>query len=257
MKKLLILVSMLIIQIAIFSDPIKVAFYDAGLLYHDGVGIDKDVIKELSKRTGLEFKETKLPRARIWGELEQGLLSMSVSGIQNEARDKFAYFIPYIAQKNMVIISKEKSNKYKSINDFINDKNTKIGVVRGFVHGSKYDKTIEILKKENRVSEVPSIDTLYLMMNSTKERVDLILGLPVFYKYHLKKLKMEDKVDIFDWDKNAPNIKHCLVLSRKLVNIETFNKINNAINQMKNDGTLKKIYLKYLSESEATEALNF
>lgn len=246
-----------IINFIIYSQPIEVAFYDAGLLYHDGIGIDKDVIKELSKRTGIEFKETKKPRARIWGELEEGILTMTVSGIQNEARDKFAYFIPYIAQKNMVIITKGSLKKYKTLDDFVKNKKVKIAVVRGFVHGAKYDKAIELLKKENRVSEVSSIDTLYKMMNFTNDRVDLILGLPVFYNYHLKKLKMEDKVDIIDWDINGPNIKHCLVLSKKLINIETYNKLNSAINQMKSDGTLKKIYLKYLSESEVNEALKF
>lgn len=257
MKKILILFSIFLMPLIIFCEPMEVAFYDAGLLYSEGVGIDKDVINELRKRTGLQFKETKKPRARIWGELEQGLLPMSVSGIQNETRDKFAYFIPCIAQKNMVIISKENSKKYKSIDDFVNDKNTKIAVVRGFVHGKIYDKAIEIMKKENRVFEVPNIDTLYIMMNSKKQRVDLILGLPVFYKYHLKKLKMEDKVEILDWDKNAPNIKHCLVLSKKLIDTKTYNKINSAINDMKLDGTLKKIYLKYLSEAETVAALNF
>jgi polar amino acid transport system substrate-binding protein len=126
------------------ENSVEVAFYEAGYLFYDGIGIDMDVILELEKRMGVKYKHTIKPRARIWHELKEGLLPMSVSGIETEERKKFAIFIPYIAQKNKVIMLKEHSEKYNNLEDFLKDKNTKVAVVRGFSHGMFYD---DILKR--------------------------------------------------------------------------------------------------------------
>ncbi|MBT9504668.1 MAG: hypothetical protein IV092_25710, partial [Burkholderiaceae bacterium] len=47
---------------------------------------------ELIKRSGCEFRLSVMPRARIWRSIESSELEFSMSGITNEARDKYAGF---------------------------------------------------------------------------------------------------------------------------------------------------------------------
>lgn len=236
------------------EQKVEVAFYEAGFLFNDGVGIDKDVILELEKRLGVQYKHTVKPRARIWHELKEGLLPMSVSGIETEDRIKFAWFVPYIAQKNKVIVLKENSEKYKDMEKFINDKNSKIAVVRAFRHGEFYDEMIKKIEAD-RISEVPAVERLFFLLKN--KRVDLIISLPVFYRYEFQSQNMEDIAEIKDWDKSKNTIIHGLVLSRKYFNERDYNKISNTINEMKREGTLESIFSKYLPKDEVEEAMKF
>lgn len=235
------------------NNMLEVAFYEAGFLFNNGAGIDKDIILELEKRLGTQYKHTIKPRARIWYELSEGLLPMSVSGVETEERKKFAWFVPYVAQKNKVIILKKYPEKYKILEDFLKDKNAKIAIVRGFNHGIFYD---EMLKKieSNRINEVPNVEKLFSSLKN--KRVDLVISLSGFYRYEFKKLGIEELVEIKDWDKEDIGVVYGgLVLSKKYFNQEEYEKIYNIFADMKEDGTLKKTFLKYLPEDEVEESL--
>lgn len=126
---------------------IKVAFYEYGLLYTAGTGIDQDVINELKIRSHCNFISTVLPRARIWRDIEAGDLAMSVSGIQTAARDQFAWFAPYLSIKNISILNKTLSKSIHSFDDFANDKSLQWGVVRGFKHGDTQEQFLILLRE--------------------------------------------------------------------------------------------------------------
>lgn len=81
--------------------PTRLAFYELGNFYffesQQAQGIDKESVDALIKRSGCRFDAQVLARARIWADLASGDLDMSVSGIQNPERDKFAWFAPYLS----------------------------------------------------------------------------------------------------------------------------------------------------------------
>ena len=54
----------------------SVGLYEHGLLFfHGRSGIDKDIVNEIRKRTGCKLYSSLMPRARIWHELEENLIS--------------------------------------------------------------------------------------------------------------------------------------------------------------------------------------
>lgn len=231
-----------------------VAFYEAGYLYSNGQGIDKDVVDEIKNRGGYNFHYIKMSRARIWKELQDGNLSMSVSGIQNPARDKFSYFIPYIAQKNMALVTNTKYNTAESI---VADKAAKIAVVRGFKHGDYFDEVLERIRVNNGdITEVTSVHNLFLMIKAGN-RIDMMISLPVFYAKELKDLGIESKVIIHDWAPASKPIVHALILDKAHFSEGDVKKMQVMVDGMRKDGTLKRIFLKYLSEKDAEDALNF
>ncbi len=231
-----------------------VAFYEAGYLYANGQGIDKDVVDEIKNRGGFSFNYVVLPRARIWKELEAGKLPLSVSGLQTPERDKFAYFIPYIVQNNKALVT---NAKYSSPASILNDKGARVAVVRGFKHGEFFDGLVAKVRANGGVSEVPSIHNLFLMIQSG-DRVDMIISQPAFYSKELKDLGIESNVTVHDWDGNSKNpIVLGLILGKAHFSEPEVAKIRDIIKAMKQDGTLKKIFSKYLSKKDVDDAMNF
>lgn len=231
----------------------KVAFYEAGYLYSNGTGIDKDVVDELKNRGGYSFDYIERPRARIWKGLEEGSLPMSVSGIRTAERDKFAFFIPYIAQKNMALVT---DAQYVTADRLIADDSATAAIVRGFKHGDYFDGLIDTLRTQGRVHEVPTIHNLFLMLKAGN-RVDLIVSLPVFYAKELDELGLNDSVIVHDWEPERAPILHNLILSKAHFSEQAYLNIKSLIDEMKADGTLRGIFLKYLSPQQTDQALNF
>ena len=235
------------------TTTLDVAFYEAGYLYSGGKGIDKDVVEEIARRAGYSFKYVEQPRIRIWATLEDGTLPMSVSGLQTPARDKFAYFIPYIVQKNKALVLGDKKINAEA---FAADKSSKIAVVRGFKHGDFFDRIVERVRTNGGVFEVPTIHNLFLMLQSG-ERVSMIISQPALYAKELKDLGMESKVSIQDLDADGKGFNLGLILSKAHFSAADVAKMQGVVNDMKKDGTLAAIFAKYLNKQDATEALKF
>ena len=88
---------------------IQLAYYENGALYYrnqDGSysGIDKDVVEEVARRSGCHFNTVLESRIRIWTQLSNGTLAMSVSGIATPEREKTSRFIPYFATRNYALL---------------------------------------------------------------------------------------------------------------------------------------------------------
>lgn len=234
---------------------LEVAFYEAGYLYSNGVGIDRDVIDEIKNRGDYSFRYTEMPRVRIWKELAESRLAMSVSGIQNPERDKFAHFIPYIVQNNKAIVS---NAKYASPESILNDRNARIAVVRGFKHGPFFDEILDKFRANGGdIVEVPTIHNLFLMLNAGN-RVEMIISQPAIYAKELKDLGMASKVVIHDWDSPAkkPTILG-LILSKAHFSEAEVAEMRKIVDAMRKDGTMAKIFAKYLSRNDVEDALNF
>lgn len=231
---------------------LDVAFYEAGYLYANGQGIDRDVIDEIKNRGGFSFNYVEMPRVRIWKELEDGKLPMSVSGIQNPPRDKFAYFIPYIAQKNKALIV---GAKYTTPEGLLADKGAKIAVVRGFKHGEYFDQIVAKVRANGGVTEVPTIHNLFLMLNSG-DRVDMIISQPAFFK-EMRDMGIESKVTVYDWDSTSKPVVLGLILGKAHFSENDVQKMRGHVESMRKDGTLKRIFSKYLPKKDVEDALNF
>ena len=76
---------------AVNCRPVSLAFYELGLLYYrdaqrNANGIDVDLVRELSARSGCRFDTVLEWRVRIWSQLAAGELDASVSGIATPER---------------------------------------------------------------------------------------------------------------------------------------------------------------------------
>jgi len=135
------------------EQPIRLAFYRNPLVFHDGGGIDPDVVAELARRTGCRFELSVMPRADIWKALQSGDLDMATSGIASAERRAIAYFIPYLYLRNKLILPRYLGDDLGSLEAFHDMPGARVGVIAGYRHGAYIDTMLRMLRSEGRVRE--------------------------------------------------------------------------------------------------------
>ncbi|MES2296234.1 MAG: ABC transporter substrate-binding protein [Pseudomonadota bacterium] len=237
--------------------PITVGLYDSGVLYDpaSGRGIDHEVIEELAQRSHCRLVTTVYPRVRIWTMLESGQLDMTVSGIASPERERYSRFITYMTTKNMVILDKKKALALKDWKGFMADPSMSIGVVRSFRYSDFYDAQLALLKAQGRVGEVA--DLAQVIAQFKKQRWGAVLSHPLFYPRYFSSAELEDQYAVLDWAPGEAPIKAGLVMGRHRFNEAEVAKWQALIVQMKNDGSLRKIFAKYLPKNEIEHTLDF
>lgn len=230
------------------------ALYNSGYLYHEGVdeGINKDVLEELAKRTGMELEIVVMPRARIDNMLREGTLCISVSAVETPERAQYAYYIPYFTQKNDVLVRSETGITHEE--DLLHRKDIRVGIIRGYYYGEHYMALIEKLKVKNMVVEAKDTEALYQLLKDNW--IQVTFNIASSYRYYFKTMNIEN-INVYDWAPEEGPLERGLSLSRLHFKQEEVEQIRKTIDEMRKDGTLHNIFLKYLSEKEARRMCDF
>lgn len=234
---------------------LSLAFYELGALYYrvEGeqfTGVDKDVVEEIERRRTCKFQTRLESRVRIWSQLQEGSLDLTVSGIATPERQQFAYFIPYFSTRNYLILSKDAPSDINNLSDFLNNPKLTVAVVKSFKHGPTYDAWLAILKQKNRVIEAADFDTVFRLLLA--KRVHAILALPTSFSRLMMQHKMDDLQLLRDW---APNdrVVHGLVVSKSRVSQEQLHALRRIVSAMREDGSLEKIFQRHVGVKMAHE----
>ena len=144
--------------------PFTLALHDHGLLYDNqtGEGIDRDMADALMQRSGCQINVSLMPRARIWQLIESGLLDFSLSGISNEAREKFASFGWYFSNKYYLLVRKDAG--VQDLADFQRKPALKLGVIRSFRYSVSANQFVDALDSQGRVSHASALSPLYQVL---------------------------------------------------------------------------------------------
>lgn len=239
--------------------PIRLGFFENGAFYfenpaHQPQGIDKDIIDELAKRSGCKFDSLLMARARIWADLASGDIDMSVSGIANPERERFAWFANYMVLKNYALVNGTAS-MVRSAKDFLDQPSLQFGVVRGYKHGEEQDLWLSQLRQQGRVQESPDIDAIYKKLK--ENRVDAIFSPPPVYRKKIQDLGLQTTVSVQDWTPREKGIPLGLILAKSRFGESEAAKWRALIDDMRKDGSLKRIYERYLPPAESAKLLEF
>lgn len=237
-------------SLCLVNKAIQFSHHPFGYFYSDGQGIDVDLVAELARRSGCPFVETVKPRSRIWRELEEGVLEMAGNGIETEARNQFAAFIPYIAVRARLLYNGDGSAPANV--DELLQQNLRIGVVRSFKHGEPYDTAVEQLRQQGQVVEARDMQQLFEWLQ--KGRIQAAISTPLVYEHYLPSLQ-RDKLQIVDLATQQPTLKLGVILSRKRFSPEQINGWRKLLQAMRDDGTLRNIYSQHIGADNADAAL--
>jgi len=228
--------------------------YEHGVLFFNGrSGIDQDIVDELRKRTHCKIYTSLMPRARIWHDLEQGDLDLSVSGMATPERREFAWFIPYMQMKSVVLLAPTVPLSVKQAGDFLQRPDLIFGAVRSFKHGQFNESFIEQLTTLNRMQYYPDSRTLFKALK--QQRVQAIFAQAPVYRHLIPELGLSPKLRILDWAPQEPGIEHGLVLAKSSFTKQQVQEWRQLMQDIQQDGTLLNIFNTYLPEAEATALL--
>lgn len=228
------------------------AYHEHGMLYSSvsDSGIDRDVAEEMIKRSGCQFEVSLMPRSRIWLLIEDGKLDFSMSGITNDARDKFASFAWYFHNKYYLLARKD--TNVNSLEDFEKNPNLEIGAVRSFRYSPKANAFVDKLSEQKRVTDVLEHKLLLNMI-----KLNRIQGMIIepFNNSQVDSHLLENITTIIDTG-DTP-VLHGLIMSKKALSEREQKKWRAIIDGMVKDGTMLRIMNKYFEPGMAKAMVTF
>ncbi len=234
------------------SRTFTLAYHDHGMLYAKATdqGIDRDVAIEMIKRSGCKFEVSLMPRSRIWLWIESGQLDFSMSGITNEARDKYASFAWYLYNKYYFMVREDAGTT--SLAEFEKNPRLQIGAVRSFRYSKNLNDMVDRLTAQRRMTEVPDHEQLLNMM-----RLNRIQGMIIepFNYSQVQSRELNNLTRIME--SGDPPILHGLIMSKKSLPEVELQKWRAIIDGMRKDGTLLQIMRKYFDPDLAKSMVTF
>jgi polar amino acid transport system substrate-binding protein len=232
--------------------PLSLALHDHGLLYstQSGEGIDLDVANELIRRSGCKITVAVMPRARIWQLIESGGLDFSMSGISNEARERFAGFAWYFSNPYYLLVRKDAG--IRQIADVERNPVFRLGAIRSFRYSSIANRLVDRLDADQRVSYSTRLDPLYqILLNN---QVQAMIIEPFDYPaIESGKLREQTTTLVFD----DPAVPHGLIMSKKTLSAAQQQAWRTLVEGMRADGTVQRIFDKYFSPELARTLTRF
>lgn len=193
------------------EQPISVAYTRNVVFFHDDVGIDPDLIAELSRRTGCQFTASVRPRDEVWRMLESGDLQMGTSGVATPQRRTYTYLLPYLYMRNKLIV-RDDLGEINSLDAFHDMPGARIGVIAGYRHGAFIDGMLRILRAEGRVVEYKDDTTRFsALLNGD---VEAVIGHEMNLAGSVADRRQRERFHVVDV-MPGPATPHNLMLSRK------------------------------------------
>ncbi len=234
------------------SRPFTLGLHDHGLLYSldTDSGIDKDFAEELIRRSGCQIKVSLMSRARIWKLIESGALDFSLSGIANEERNRYASFAWYFSNKYYLLVRNDAG--IHNVADFENDEHAQLGVIRSFRYSDSANALVDKLASENRVSQAGGLEPLYQAL--VLRHIQGMIIEPFDYPA-IDEKKIRDVTTIIEF--NDPSVPHGLIMSNKALPAAERAKWRALVDEMRADGTVRRIFEKYFRPDLAASMVNF
>lgn len=234
--------------------PIQVEHLEIGLFYSSepgkaGKGIDHDLIRELAKRSGCAMHSSLEVRARTWAKLKDGQAGMTINGIRTPERDGFAWFYPYTRVYHQVLLGKGAPAALRTQADFEAAAALKFGVVRSYKHNPYYDPLLQTWAKAGRVTEYANETELLAALR--RGEVAAVLSYPATYRHYLTPEQLRREVRLTSWDPVYSYVPLNLVVSKHRFSAVEAAKWGKLLEAVQKDGTLLRIFEKYLGPDEA------
>jgi len=199
-------------------------------------GINYDVGLEMEKRLGVKFDIRVCPFKRCLLELESGALDLFSGVAKNTDREKYMAYSspPYSAVSVVFYVRKGETDILKSYDDLY-----KLRV--GYVSKSHYFDPF------NKDETIPKVDVdkeqrLLPMLNSN--RIDTYVGTDPNASYEVLTMGFKEQLEKAQYNPDV-EVPLYFAMSRKSRHLVMIDRIGQVVQDMHNDGTIKRIHSKY------------
>lgn len=255
-KTVLLAASLLLMALANANacprNGLRIGYLSLGGNYQDGVGIDVDIIKELSKRSGCAISRAEeMPRLRSIKMLATGDLNLLPSLALTPERAALGFALHYEVSKNLVVM--DKKIPPKSIEALASMPNLLWGVVRGYAYSPHQAEFIQRQRSMNKVLDANDTEDLFQLLD--KGLVQAVLAHPLVFSKTLQRMPINQKLQVFDGFPEDPPLEGVILLSRQDFTEQDARRWHTLLQQMKDDGTLLAIMTRHTDATIAAHLL--
>lgn len=233
--------------------PIRLAYYESGLFYAQGKGVDVDVVAELKRRSSCRIEAMVVPRARAYALLEAGQMDIVMASVENPARSLYAFFSPYLQQRFITVVSRTVPAAQTTLEGFTAAPALHFGMLRSVSYGEPRDAWTRRMMAQGRMQIAPTPAIAYGMLQAG--RFSALFAIPLQYEKELADRGMRDQVTLVDWFPQSPPTARNLALSRKTFSAEQLKAWDALVRTMRGDGAMLTILQRYLTPAEAAKAV--
>ena len=235
------------------AKPLNIAAMEFGAMYHDGAGVDADIIGELMWRSGCLFEIHEVQRADLWPMIEAGTIDMATSSIATPGREKLARFVTYFGIKNMLVMPTAQVGTTFSLDALAAKPTWRIGKVRGFRYGNYYDYHLKVLLGDDRMVEYATQENLFAALR--RAEIEAILAPSIHYFFYLTE-KERDAFLLVNASP-APPTPSGLALSRATFNAAQVDNWLRLIEGMRLDRTLHRFAARHIEKAAAATMIEY
>lgn len=212
------------------------------------VGIDNEIMYELGRRVNLEIIMKYVPWKRLLKTLQWGEADAGFALFYTEERSEYALYVdkePIHDGSFYLYVRKGDAFKFNNVSDLYDKK---VGLQASFFVSEAFDKAQQLnkIKIERALSNVNNIDMLLA------KRTDVFIGHEIVTRYNALEMGVLDKIIQLPLPISEKNAY--LVLSKSSDTVkdkaELLAKLNQALVDMKADGSHQKIVNKYTQYNE-------
>jgi polar amino acid transport system substrate-binding protein len=211
-------------------------------------GTSVDVVAELGRRTGCQFRIEWYPRERLFVQFANGRLDMAMGSLRNPDRDRTGSWIPYTYTQFELLVKRESGGNFRSLAEFVDGSTARLNVTRGISYPPPVHTQLERLQKQGRLEYVSDYEVVFKKIIAG--RAEGTLAPPVIHRLHVQRFRLADKLTaqpIAEWPRKMAGV----YLSYANVPREAQHVFASAIYDIVADGTAQKIYERYLGAEVA------
>jgi len=207
-------------------------------------GLDFELLKAIAEHAGYKLTYTEVPWKRHLIGIESGDIDIALGASKTQEREVYAYFTEaYRTEKAVMFVRKGDGSKYpyKSVKDLANA-NFQLGVTREYYYGADYEqlsKNTEFMKKV-QVADNDEVNYKKLVGN----RINGFFSDPYAGTAGLKKAGLLSQVEQLPMKVYEDDI--FIMISKKANSTSVLNDFNKSLKELKANGTIDKIFQKYL-----------
>ena len=204
------------------------------------VGFDVDLAKEVGDRLGKKVVFQPIDLSMKESELNNGNIDFIWNGytITEDRKEKVDFSDPYLNNRQVIVTLADSNIKSKS-----DLKGKKVGAQNESSAVVAMEKEAELYASFDGGKAVTYEDNNQALMDLEAGRIDAVVADEILVRYYIK-LKGEDKFNVLDDDYG--NEEYGIGIRKG--ESKTVKAINNALNEMKEDGTMKEISEKWFGE---------
>lgn len=210
-------------------------------------GTSVDVIAELGRRTGCRFETHWFPRGRMFVEFDEGKIDMVALATHSPERDASGNFVTYVHTRFELVLRKPADGAYASLADFVDRGHARLDITRGIAYPPAVQAQLDRLQAAGRLDYVSDFNLAFRKLGAG--RSDGTLAPAIIYLQHLDQLGLRDGVTVTPLPE-ARRQEAGAYLSKKNLAPALQARFAAALREIARDGTLQKIYARYMDEAE-------